>query len=199
MSTVTTIGTPQYLVLTKLVKYLLSLSHGNSDVERGFSQNNHVVSDDRSSLSEASINGLRATNAGVKFFGDGKAHMIRIFYFIRNLVISISKVSTTSKLLSNVNDAHSRYAKDNEEQQKSIKDMHIINGKRSSNAEHERLEEKESQLMNEQKNLQEELTNTTKMLEEGSVRLATAINNKKFNDIGTAELLVTAANDKLHI
>jgi len=37
------------------------------------------------------------------------------------------------------------------------------------------------------------------MFEEGSVRLATAINNKKFNDIGTAELLVTAANDKLHI
>jgi hypothetical protein len=57
MSTVTIIGTPQYLVLTKLVKYLLSLSHSNSDVERGFSQNNHLVSDDRSSLSEASTTG----------------------------------------------------------------------------------------------------------------------------------------------
>jgi hypothetical protein len=56
--------------------------------------------------------------------------------------------------------------------------MDIINGKRSSNAEHERLEEKESELMNEQKNLQEELTNATKMLEEGSARLATAANDK---------------------
>jgi hypothetical protein len=93
-------------------------------------------------------------------------------------MVSISKVSSTSKLLSNVHDAHSRYAKDNEEQQKLIKNMDIINGKRSSNAEHERLEEKESELMNEQKNLQEELTNATKMLEEGSVRLATAANYK---------------------
>jgi hypothetical protein len=57
MSTVTIIGTPQYLVLTKLVKYVLSLSHSNSDVERGFSQINHLVSDDRSSLSEASTTG----------------------------------------------------------------------------------------------------------------------------------------------
>jgi hypothetical protein len=77
-STTTSIGTPQYAVLTKLVKCLLSLSHGNSDVERGFSENNHLVSDDRSSLSEASINGLRATKAGVKFFGGGKVHAVSI-------------------------------------------------------------------------------------------------------------------------
>jgi hypothetical protein len=37
------------------------------------------------------------------------------------------------------------------------------------------------------------------MLEEGSAKLAAAITNEKFNDIGTAEVLVTAANDNLHI
>jgi hypothetical protein len=37
------------------------------------------------------------------------------------------------------------------------------------------------------------------MLEEGSAELAAAIMNKKFNDICTAKVLVTAANDKLHI
>jgi hypothetical protein len=78
-STPTTIGTPQYVTLTKLVKCLLSLSHGNSDVERGFSQNNHLVSDERSSLNESSINGLRATNAGIKFFGGGKVHMVNTY------------------------------------------------------------------------------------------------------------------------
>lgn len=79
LSTTTLTGSPQYLVLTKLVKCLLSLSHGNSDVERGFSQNNNLVSDDRSSLNESSINGLRATKAGVKFFGDGKTHLVSLF------------------------------------------------------------------------------------------------------------------------
>jgi len=33
--------------------------------------------------------------------------------------------------------------------------------------------------------------NATQMLEEGSAKLAAAITNKKFNDIGTAEVLVT--------
>jgi len=33
------------------------------------------------------------------------------------------------------------------------------------------------------------------MLEEGSAKPAAVITNKKFNDIGTAEVLVTADND----
>ncbi|CAF2072025.1 unnamed protein product [Rotaria magnacalcarata] len=160
-STATSIGTPQYVVLTKLVKYLLYLSHGNSD-SRGFSENNHLVPDDRSSLNEASINGLRATKAAVKFFGGGKVHA----------------VPATSTLISKVKDAYSRYTKDNEQQQKLIK-------------------KEETQLINEQKTLQEELTKATNMLEEGTTRLAAAMKNKKFDDIGTAEVLVTAANAKL--
>lgn len=46
--------------LTKLLKALLSLPHGNADVERGFSKNNRVLHD-RSSLSLESINGIRRT------------------------------------------------------------------------------------------------------------------------------------------
>ncbi len=37
------------------------------------------------------------------------------------------------------------------------------------------------------------------MLEKGTIRLAAAMNNKKFDDIGTAEVLVTAANAKLAV
>ncbi|CAF1285781.1 unnamed protein product [Rotaria magnacalcarata] len=54
----TSTGSLQFIVLTKLVKRLLSLSHGNADVERSFSKNRHLVSDERASLSEQSINGL---------------------------------------------------------------------------------------------------------------------------------------------
>jgi len=52
-------------------------------------------------------------------------------------------------------------------------------------------------LLNEQKNLQQEFLNATKMLEEGSTKLATALSNKAFDDVATAEVLVTAANAKL--
>ncbi|CAF2981368.1 unnamed protein product, partial [Rotaria sp. Silwood2] len=135
LSSVTSIGTPQYVALAKLVKCLLSLSHGNSDVERGFPQNNHLVTDERSSLNEASINGLRATNAGIKFFGDSKVHM----------------VPTTKSLLSSVQKSYSRYAKDNDRQQKLVKNVDAVNVKRTIDTEQEQLEEKEIQLLNEQK------------------------------------------------
>ncbi|CAF3723661.1 unnamed protein product [Rotaria socialis] len=84
----------------------------NSDVEWGFLQNNHLVTDERSSLNEASINGLRATNAGIKFFGD-------------------SKVPITNSLLFSVQQSYSRYAKDNDRQQKLVKNVDTVNGKRT--------------------------------------------------------------------
>ena len=96
-------------------------------------------------------------------------------------------------------EAYSRYTKDNEERQKSIKNTEISHGKRGPDAEHGRLEEKETQLINEQKKLQEEFTTATNMLEEGTTRLAAAMTNKKFGDIDTAEVLVTAANAKLAV
>ncbi|KAH9375768.1 hypothetical protein HPB48_023017 [Haemaphysalis longicornis] len=52
-------GPPRYLLLGKLVKSLLCLSHGNADVERGFSKNRRLLLE-RSNLSIESINGLRA-------------------------------------------------------------------------------------------------------------------------------------------
>jgi hypothetical protein len=86
---------------------------------------------------------------------------------------------------------------DNEEQQKLIKNIDIAQGKRASDAEDKQLKEKEIELLNEQKNLQQEFLNATKMLEEGSTKLATALNNKALDDVATAEVLVTAANAKL--
>ncbi|CAF4820425.1 unnamed protein product, partial [Rotaria socialis] len=56
---------------------------------------------------------------------------------------------------------------------------------------------KEIQLLKEQKQLQEDLAKATNLLEEGSKRLAAAINNKTFGDLSTAEVLVTATNTKL--
>ena len=70
------LGVPKFVILSKLIKSLLALSHGNADVERGFSENGALVTDDRSSLSEASINGLRTTKDAVKFYGQGKVHEV---------------------------------------------------------------------------------------------------------------------------
>jgi len=112
-------------------------------------------------------------------------------------LVSLFKVPTTKSLLTSVQQSYSRYAKDNDRQQKLVKNVDAVNVKRTIDTEQEQLEEKEIQLLNEQKQLQEDLAKATNLLEEGSKRLVAAINNKTFDDFSTAEVLVTAANTKL--
>ncbi len=57
--------------------------------------------------------------------------------FIRAVLIDFSKVPTTSTLLSNVQEAYSRYTKDNERQEKLIKNTDLANGKRTADVERE--------------------------------------------------------------
>ena len=66
-------GNSRYPLLTRIVKTALVLPHGNSDVERGISVNNRMLTNERNKLSEVTINGLRATKDMIKF-SDQKLH-----------------------------------------------------------------------------------------------------------------------------
>lgn len=62
------------------VKNTLILSHGNADVERGFSINELIVPDNRTLLSLASINGFRWIWDAIKYFGSDSrsSHLVPI-------------------------------------------------------------------------------------------------------------------------
>ncbi|CAF3857221.1 unnamed protein product [Rotaria sp. Silwood1] len=78
-------GHPKYSTLRKLVKNVLIVSHGNADVERGFSTNGNILTEERTLLSEKSINGLQAIYDGVEYLGDGSVHKVKIDnYYWRN-------------------------------------------------------------------------------------------------------------------
>ena len=62
-------GQFRYSILPKLVKSVLSLAHGNADVERSLSPNKRTVTADRASLSDVTINGLRTAKYQVKVHG----------------------------------------------------------------------------------------------------------------------------------
>ena len=79
------------------------------------------------------------------------------------------------------------------------KNIDVVNGKRFSDVEHQRLKEEEIQLLSGGKNLQKESTKASKIMEEESARLTVGINNRKFDNIATAEVLVIASNAKLAI
>lgn len=84
-------GLQKYALLSKLVKALLCLPHGNADCERGFSENKHLY-EGRYSLCLASINGLRQTKTYLRRY-DGNA----------------TKVPLTPELLRSVRKSRARY------------------------------------------------------------------------------------------
>ena len=59
-------GEKKFPSIMKVVKTALILGHGNAEVERGFPESGKSVSDDRVRLSDASINGIRATTDGLQ-------------------------------------------------------------------------------------------------------------------------------------
>lgn len=61
-------GGPKYPRTVKFVKAMLSLAHGNADVERGFSENRRLLHE-RSNLSIACVNGLHATKSSCSRYG----------------------------------------------------------------------------------------------------------------------------------
>jgi len=70
-------GQLKYPTMAKLIKNILIISHGNADVERGFSINQNILTDNRTLLSEKSINGLRSTHDAVRSNGFGSAHKVK--------------------------------------------------------------------------------------------------------------------------
>ncbi|CAF3564437.1 unnamed protein product [Rotaria socialis] len=142
-----------YRPTIKTDQSLLSLSHGNADVERGFSQNAALITDDRSSISDISINRLRATKDAVKFYRRGKVHEVPI----------------CKGLHDNVKEAHSRYQVDQEITQRILKEKEaIVAAAKLTKNKQLFLVEKEQNLIDQRKILQEDLENSSKMLNEGN-------------------------------
>ena len=85
------IESQRFSVLTKVIKCALSLSHGNADNEKISSLNKKTLSKERTSLSITTLNGLRATEDG-----------------IRNMN-GLSNVTVSKNMLSSVKDSHRAY------------------------------------------------------------------------------------------
>lgn len=61
-------GSQKFPLLGKVVKAVLVIPHGNSDVERGSSENKRMIGTDRTELNEVSLNGLRTAKDAVYWF-----------------------------------------------------------------------------------------------------------------------------------
>jgi hypothetical protein len=99
-------GLRKYSCLGKVVRACLSLSHGNADVERSFSVNKKVVTADRVSLGQDTINALRIVKEAIRIQGNGQ----------------ISSIAITNRMLQLARSAYSVY-KDHLEKKKAEIEM----------------------------------------------------------------------------
>lgn len=70
-------GDPLFPTVCKVAIAVLTVSHGNSDVERGFSGSARVLTDDRASMSERTLNAVMTVKSALKLY-DNKAHLVPI-------------------------------------------------------------------------------------------------------------------------
>ena len=85
----------RYRVLSKLLKAILTIVHGNADVERSLSENKNVLTKERSLMTDASLNAIRMTKDAVRVIGSG----------------SVEKMPITSGLIRARDLAHATYKK----------------------------------------------------------------------------------------
>ena len=71
-------GSPRCKILAKLVKAGLCLAQSNARVERSLSENKKVVTNERTLLSDASIDALRSTKDAIRVTASGQAYMMPI-------------------------------------------------------------------------------------------------------------------------
>nr|ACD54741.1 unknown [Adineta vaga] len=170
---------PKYPTLSKLIKNILIISHGNSDVERGFSINNNLVTEQRTLLSEKSISGFRGIVDAVDFFGGGL-------------------MGTTNEMISAFLKSASFY----KEELVKIKALAVVHEKEKEyrekiDAEKMKLLEQEKELMLKYKKLRAEQKAAQMLLDEANQRLENSLEKGDFTDVQAAYVLNKSGTEKM--
>lgn len=70
-------GVQKYPLVSKVVKAALAASHGNADVERGFSASGRILTENRASMSERTLNAFMTVKSAMRTFGK-QPHLVPI-------------------------------------------------------------------------------------------------------------------------
>lgn len=183
-------GELKFPYLKKVVTGILILSHGNSEVERGFSTSSKIVTDDRSWLKEKTLNSVLFILDSIKNLYNNKVENIQI----------------TPKLFKLAKNAHAEYQRYLEDQKKE-KEMELLKHQQEEKekkqkeqelekekAEKKRLEDLESELQRIRNLKSNKKKAALKILEEANEKLQAALKSNNLVDANIAHGLIEAAN-----
>jgi len=182
-------GEKKYPLVTKVVQAALSLSHGNSVVERGFSSSGCTLSDDRTSMSEKTLNSCMIVKS-----------------FLEKYNNKPEQVPLTKSLLTKARQAHSKYVEylESERRKKQALEEKKSQDKKEKEeaiAAQKKIEDEKSVLQQEEERLQalRKLEKEKKRIADGAIevatkRMKTASDKKDFTEIGIAQAMLEGAH-----
>nr|XP_037291649.1 uncharacterized protein LOC119187672 [Rhipicephalus microplus] len=160
---------PKYPLLSRLVKCLLCLPHGNADCERGFSENKRFY-ENRYSLCIASINGLRQTKTYLRRY-DGDA----------------TKVPLSTELLQSVRRSRARYTERTASAQQSESRKRLGDQDTGADVDEKRL----------RKNLEEKVTSSRALLKRAEDIISSGLRSKSLEQVEAGQTLLAEGNSAL--
>lgn len=182
--------------LSLLIKSALVLPHGNADVERSFSVNGNVLTDSRTEMSPETLNGLLLVKDTLKFYDP-----------VQSLP---SSIPLTKDLLRSCRLAYSAYQarleKEKEqvrqaEAEKTANEEKARKAKQAQEAQQAKntaRKEKAHQLSKDEAIAKDKLTVGKSILQEGNVKLASAISSKDFKQAAVAQAMLEQGEKKIH-
>lgn len=183
-------GQLKYKHLAKVVRSVLVFAHGNADVERGFSENCNLVTENRAQLSELTITSLRYVKDVVKHHGN------------------VLKVPITRNMIKAVAGAHQQYTKRLEQERTEKEERRKASAaKKEEQArkeeERKRLKEstqsvkdKQKKLNDDEKKAKEEIVVGQDLLKEANSKLQKAIKDDDMRGIKVAHEMLKIAQTK---
>jgi hypothetical protein len=201
LSMVRSNGYPKYPTLSKLIKNILIISHGNADVERGFSVNGNILTEERTLLSEKSVNGLRATYDAIAFSGDGSVHKVKSYSNYDDCSLKMKvffQMPISIEMLRAVQKSAALY----KEELMKMKAVVAVQEQENQQREKKEIEKKElskqeHELMSKYKKLQSEQKTAQLLLEEGNQRIESSLKKGDFSDIQAAYALNKSGTEKI--
>lgn len=182
LSLTTSAGSPKYPTMAKIIKNVLIVSHGNSDVERGFSINEHMVTENRTLLSASSINGLRATWDAVNFNPSGSLH----------------KMPIKPEMIRAVQKSKSIYNQEQSLQKAATHQVDKFNEVYATAYEQTRtLIDQEHHWLSKQRSLQDDQKKAQCLITEGRQRLDSAFKKNDMFDAQAANALIGAGDEQI--
>jgi len=181
-------GCKMFPHLSRLAKASLTISHGNAVAERGFSVNTAVLTKDRMSLNEATIQALRVVKEVIRLHG------------------SPTTVPVTRSMINAVRHAHSQYLSHlDSEKQKAAVEVARKKEATQTAADIELARKKTDKLTNQlheveqqERKQSEEQDIAQRLINEAASKLSTAVKTGDMQTAKVAQVMLDSGNDKLN-